>query len=370
MLTSDRQEDGQSPDAEPATHAADAAARPVTLPRVALRSGERAAWNALASHQDTPIGFGDLTVTFTFAALPDGRTQALVTRGTHGPLRVAITEFPVADLFGETFDAGQVSNLPDALREAVSRAMFTALADVLPGGLGSALTVDLVDGAAEQPQEVAASIKIEGAFSAPARFLIAGSPSALLAILGVGELAALARHPQLAASIPVQAALSLGSTDFTLTEVRDLSPGDIVICPVGARKDAIQLRLAGRIKPLTRSGAGWTIGAERMDDPTPPQGSAAPLSLQDLPVRLEFHLGDITLPLSAVETLTEQAVLPLDAVAIDGVPVTIRANGTTIAEGDLVQLDDRLGVRLTRVGVRAIETAVDAPPALRSDDAP
>ncbi|MEM6914500.1 MAG: FliM/FliN family flagellar motor switch protein, partial [Pseudomonadota bacterium] len=176
--------------------------------------------------------------------------------------------------------------------------------------------------------------------------------------------------------------LSLGTSNFTVSEVRDLSPGDIVICPVGARRDAVELRLAGRVRTLTRSDQGWTIGAARMDDPSSPSGSTAEAApshrqaepetsnnLHDLPVRLEFYLGGITLPLSAVETLSEQSILPLEAVAVEGVPVTLRANGTAIAEGDLVQLDDRLGVRLTRVGVHPVESPTDAPATRGPDDA-
>ncbi|MEM7693041.1 MAG: FliM/FliN family flagellar motor switch protein [Pseudomonadota bacterium] len=333
-------------------------------PRLALRAGEAPTWNALLSHQETPIGFGALTVTFGFAALPGAATQARVSRGQIAPLRAAITSFPVADLFGETFDAAEINTLPTALRDAVCRAIFTALTSVLPGGLGDALSVDLVNGADETPHDVAFRVTIEGAFSAPATLLIAGAPSAILATLGARELAALARHPQLAAAIPVRARLSLGTLNVTTGEAQALSPGDILIAPPGARKDAIAMTIAGRVRPLTRTEAGWTIGVLRMDDPQG-EGSPAPASLHDLPVRLEFHLGEIALPLSAVETLSEGAVLPLEAVTAEGVPVTVRANGTAIAEGDLVQLDDRLGVRLTRVGVRAIED-----PAGRADDAP
>lgn len=328
------------------------------LPRVPLRPGQLAAWNALASYQDRPIVAGDLRITFSLTRpLAAERTEAQVFRGTHGPVRIAVTGAPVADLFGAAFDAGALGALPPALAEAVRRGLFDALRARLPAPLGAALSADFTGLARPHPDEMTVAVEIGGAFSAPLCLILAAPPAVLLALAGVDDLVPLARHPEIGAAIPYPAALRLGTADLPLADVRELEPGDVVLCPPAVHRDAVELILAGRIVPLARSAAGWTAGASRMADPTPSptaddrEGPGAE-SFAELPVRIAFHIGEVMLPLSAVEALAEGAILPLEAVSVDAVPVRVRANGTVIAEGDLVQLDNRLGVRLARVGVR------------------
>ncbi|MEM8797298.1 MAG: FliM/FliN family flagellar motor switch protein, partial [Pseudomonadota bacterium] len=76
--------------------------------------------------------------------------------------------------------------------------------------------------------------------------------------------------------------------------------------------------------------------------------AAAPIP--DVQVALTFDLGQVEVPIATLESWQPGTIVDLGETpnAAETV-VTIRANGTAIAEGDIVQLDDRIGVRVTRL---------------------
>lgn len=66
--------------------------------------------------------------------------------------------------------------------------------------------------------------------------------------------------------------------------------------------------------------------------------------LEDLPIRLLFDVGQVTMPLRAIRELQVGQVVELDR----GLPhaVSIRANGALIGEGSLVEIDGRMAVSI------------------------
>ncbi|WMI97558.1 FliM/FliN family flagellar motor switch protein [Pseudomonas chlororaphis subsp. aurantiaca] len=84
---------------------------------------------------------------------------------------------------------------------------------------------------------------------------------------------------------------------------------------------------------------------ELLDKEPPPAEAAAPaITVSQLPVKLEFVLDERVLTIAELNELIEHQVLPLNLEAASR--VEIRASGQCIATGELVQLDDRLGVEL------------------------
>lgn len=89
--------------------------------------------------------------------------------------------------------------------------------------------------------------------------------------------------------------------------------------------------------------------------PTSPTGAALPATpastrLPDLRVLIEFELSRMKAPLSEIETWAEGTIVKLDPPPYqEGTEVTVRANGTIIGLGNLVKIDDRFAVRLTRL---------------------
>ena len=82
-----------------------------------------------------------------------------------------------------------------------------------------------------------------------------------------------------------------------------------------------------------------------MSAPTSPASSdEAATSLQALPVRLSFDLGELGLTLAQVQALQPGQTLELGHPLAAG--VNIRANGLLIGEGDLVEIDGQWGVAI------------------------
>jgi flagellar motor switch protein FliN/FliY len=81
---------------------------------------------------------------------------------------------------------------------------------------------------------------------------------------------------------------------------------------------------------------------------TGPAASAGDLAkLADVSLNVTVELGRTRLKVKDLLALGTGSVLELDRVA--GAPVDILVNGTLIARGDVVVVDDELGVRVSEV---------------------
>ena len=69
--------------------------------------------------------------------------------------------------------------------------------------------------------------------------------------------------------------------------------------------------------------------------------------LMDVRLQLTVELGQTRLPIRDLLQLQPGAVLVLDAVA--GEPVNLLANGTVIAKGEIVVVNDKFGLRVTEL---------------------
>ncbi len=79
-------------------------------------------------------------------------------------------------------------------------------------------------------------------------------------------------------------------------------------------------------------------------DPSEPVSSAS-----DLPVTFSVELGRVSLPLGRLAELKPGDILDLSREP--GAPVDLTSRGRLVARGELVEIDDELGVRVTRVFV-------------------
>jgi flagellar motor switch protein FliN/FliY len=77
-------------------------------------------------------------------------------------------------------------------------------------------------------------------------------------------------------------------------------------------------------------------------------GTAASLDMvMDIPVQLSVELGRTRLPIRTLVQLAQGSVVELDRLA--GEPLDVLVNGCLIAQGEVVVVDDKLGIRLTEV---------------------
>ncbi|AOJ64585.1 hypothetical protein WJ32_18575 (plasmid) [Burkholderia ubonensis] len=78
------------------------------------------------------------------------------------------------------------------------------------------------------------------------------------------------------------------------------------------------------------------------------QSRVNPLVLDSLPVRVTAVLGDASVTIQALRELKEGDLVKLETV-VDG-EVSLYLNGSEIAHGQIVAVDENFGIRITRIG--------------------
>ena len=67
----------------------------------------------------------------------------------------------------------------------------------------------------------------------------------------------------------------------------------------------------------------------------------------DIPVQLTVELGRTRIPIKHILQLAQGSVVELDALA--GEPMDVLVNGYLIAQGEVVVVNDKFGIRLTDI---------------------
>jgi len=87
-------------------------------------------------------------------------------------------------------------------------------------------------------------------------------------------------------------------------------------------------------------------------DPTParntgPGGVQDIQMVLDIPVQLSVELGRTRVPIKYILQLAQGSIVELDALA--GEPMDVLINGYLIAQGEVVVVNDKFGIRLTDI---------------------
>ena len=72
-----------------------------------------------------------------------------------------------------------------------------------------------------------------------------------------------------------------------------------------------------------------------------------PEVLQNIPVTISIEVGRASLKIRDLPRLSQGSVVELDRLA--GEPLDLLVNQTVVAQGEIVLVNDRYGIRLTRV---------------------
>jgi flagellar motor switch protein FliN/FliY len=82
--------------------------------------------------------------------------------------------------------------------------------------------------------------------------------------------------------------------------------------------------------------------------PGPGQGAGNDINMiLDIPVQLTVELGRTRIPIKHILQLAQGSVVELDALA--GEPMDVLVNGYLIAQGEVVVVNDKFGIRLTDI---------------------
>jgi len=88
-------------------------------------------------------------------------------------------------------------------------------------------------------------------------------------------------------------------------------------------------------------------------DPSPAQSPASPGDspdldvILDIPVTISMEVGNTSIPIRNLLQLNQGSVIELDRLA--GEPLDVLINGTLIAHGEVVMVNEKFGIRLTDV---------------------
>lgn len=140
--------------------------------------------------------------------------------------------------------------------------------------------------------------------------------------------------------MPLILRCSLGTSALTLSQLKSLAPGDVLCIAIQINVFVLADRCIG----------SFTINKEGLSmryDTDSTQSLLLASPLEEVSVKLEFVLEERTVSLLELNEFMSGAVLDLEADAIR--KVEVRAGGQAIAIGELIQMDERLGVELHEV---------------------
>ncbi|UMR32256.1 type III secretion system cytoplasmic ring protein SctQ [Massilia sp. MB5] len=200
------------------------------------------------------------------------------------------------------------------------------------------------------------------------------SPQTWLALLNHGAWNAPGAPLPALAQLPIVLPVRAATHSLPLAALQTLAPGDVILpnAPCFDIHGAGSLSLGGRLMQVRYGAPGLLAilsmemqlnqdsedGGEQARQPvaaqqeavteeTPAQTAtmADDASLDQLPLALSFELGMLSLNLGQLRTLAAGAVLQLEQGSAES--IAIRCSGRELGRGEAVDVDGRLGIRIT-----------------------
>lgn len=330
--------------------------------------GELVLWNSFLSWADTPLPLAPAGALARFWRTEAPAPGALAFElAAPGLTLLALPEaFPFAPFFRAPLDMADLPALPTALQQALGQGMVDMLWSALPDqrlGNGRILRFGPVETLLSRPVEW---LRLEVAGLAPAMpqagpvvFRIGVVLAELMPVLASGRIAAQAVDSALAARLEADADCVIGRLTLTLAEWAALAPGDVLVMPEWPGDEA-RLQIGDCCHRLRQEGRGWRyLGVETVAPAGSGTGPASPVA--GLPVSVDFDLGRRALPIAMIRAWSPGTALALALPAPEtGALVTLRVQGQVIGSGDLLLLDRRRAVRLTRLSAGNLAANAEA----------
>jgi type III secretion protein Q len=143
--------------------------------------------------------------------------------------------------------------------------------------------------------------------------------------------------------VPHRLELLLGVSALSHASRSRLVPGDVLRITREVRQCRVRQRCIGT---FTMTNEGLQMEPKATGQP-PATATLDDSELHALPVRLEFVLATREVRLGELAIIMAGELMTLEADVVQHIEV--RANGKTVARGELVQLDEQLGVELLEV---------------------
>ncbi|MGA0611535.1 flagellar motor switch protein FliN [Caldimonas sp. KR1-144] len=120
-------------------------------------------------------------------------------------------------------------------------------------------------------------------------------------------------------------------------------------------QDAMAAEWAAALEQQSSASATEVVAADQVAPasfanftPTGAAGAGNDINMiLDIPVQLTVELGRTRIPIKHILQLAQGSVVELDALA--GEPMDVLVNGYLIAQGEVVVVNDKFGIRLTDI---------------------
>ncbi|MGV8939889.1 MAG: FliM/FliN family flagellar motor switch protein [Allorhizobium sp.] len=333
---------------------------------------QQAVWNAFIGMLSRPL---DLPTAIVLSAsrgtkpAPGERLMHIETSMPPGTVLCRLLQFPFAQLTGSELEASDIDALPQPLAEAISKGVLSVVTGMLPPDwtTGSSLlglaNSDDVAGIDEWFDVTLAKPDM------PATLLKLGFRRTwLLAVFAKHMTPGMNGAGPLSGTLPIPADITLGRLALSIKEIGQIEQGDVVVM-AETPADAVSIRVGNRIIVFFPSDGQYVCTASNpidglrpasfrsemtaMADIEPeiqPSTEDHPGGLADLVLAVDFDIGRVEVPMATVAGWTPGTLVQMEQPALDaGVTVTIRINGQAVGTGDIVRIDNRIGVRITRL---------------------
>lgn len=317
--------------------------------------------------------------------LPVGDSEWCVRFSWDGvPFELALPSGSAQAWLGVRCPGLDLPQLPDSFVAAVLERACGSLTGVLASQRRAHVQVDQLVRGAGGEQGLAQVFDLEAVSEGKAIRARLSTDSLGLALLAdrVAHLNLASRDVTLT-DLPIRLRAELGATWLDVERLSQLQGGDVILVehPFGATDQALWVGCSVGGFQASVSDACLTVqtlfgpGVDRMRaEEESPQADHDLASLDRLPLRVVFDLGEVAMTLGELRELQVGQTLDLGRTLSQAVQV--RVNGALLATGELVEIDGRLGVTLSALSARpcaspAGQEAVAGPmPAAEDRDEP
>lgn len=292
-----------------------------------------------------------LTAEFSFSNLkvaPRGSWALDVVLGGHD-LRVELCRLPDVAWISPSLAGVKIHELPSELACALIESCLGEIFDALSkSGVDVRITSVAPFSHRTAPEEAIEWQVRRGGEEGWMRGHVAGGDAAL------AHLAALMQTVPVAEEagddqLPTAVRLLAGRTRIPLADWQALEPHDVLLADLTAytRGRHCLLWTGGHVVAEgLLDGRSFTVQKLNRPEPTPMAAATAPTTpLNDLEIDVTFVVGQTTLALGELRSLAPGFVVDLPTPLGEG--VTIFANGKNVGTGEVIEMGDHLGVRIT-----------------------
>ena len=355
----------------------------VRLPRLSTRQVD---WRNLLASRDHAVPFtrGEDGMRLVLAVADDAPPTGTLVQCLAGdaPFALAVDETRLNEFYPDGVADVAISTLPQPLAHALAAVAFHPLMEGLETCLGGPVTFQGLTGEVPADWHPVALAATANGSAAPAvvMHLSADAEAGLAAFLRTRP--SRATWPA-APAARVVITICLRGYELTAGERAALKPGGAILLPTDtdATRPMVLLGRPARPVGIGRIESDRVIVEKLMDeamsediqeieetyelvDEKPPHETGdetgadsgeetveaagpAEVSLQDVAVGVDFMLARTSMTFADLQAFTPGFAIKLDRPVSSA--VTIVVSGRAVGEGELVQIDDRLGVRITRL---------------------